>query len=156
MADAEIIHASCVLVGEDAVLVRGAPGAGKSSLCLAVVSEARAAGRFARLVSDDRVRIEPRGGRLIARAAHAIAGLVETRGIGVYSVPHEPAACIRLVVDLVEGQPARMPEPAEATTTLGGISLPRFQIPQGRPLADAVLARLRLIRGQDHDTLVTL
>ncbi len=156
MADARTVHASCVLVGEDAVLVCGAPGAGKSSLCLAVVSEARAAGRFARLVSDDRVRVDPQGGRLIARAVPAIAGLVETRGIGVHRVPHEPAAPIRLVVDLIDGEPARMPEPAEATTTLCGISLPRLQLPQGRPLAETVLTRLRLIREPDHDTLVTL
>jgi HPr kinase/phosphorylase len=156
MADAATLHASCVLIGEDAVLVRGASGSGKSSLCRALVAAAEASGRFARLVSDDRTRVEIRHGRLVARAVPATAGLVETRGIGIHSAPHEPAALVRLVVDLVNGEPPRLPDGDDAAADLCGVRLPRLQGHQDRLSVEAVLTRLRLIREPDHDTLVTL
>jgi HPr kinase/phosphorylase len=156
VADQETLHASCVLVGEDAILVRGAPGAGKSLLCRDLIAAAERAGRFARLVSDDRTRLEARNGRLVARAVKATAGLVETRGIGIYGVPYERAALVRLVVDLVDGEPERMPDEAEATIFLCGIPVDRLLAPRGRPLAETVLTRLRLIPRPDQDTLVTL
>ena len=66
MSDPGTIHAGCVLVGEAGLLIRGASGSGKSTLAREVVSRAVQAGRFGRLVSDDRTRIEARHGRLVA------------------------------------------------------------------------------------------
>ena len=54
----ETIHAGCVLVGEAGLLIRGASGSGKSALAREVVSLALGTGRFGRLVSDDRTRLE--------------------------------------------------------------------------------------------------
>ena len=81
---ATTVHASAVLVGARAVLIRGPSGAGKSRLALDLIAAA-AAGRlrFARLVGDDRVHLEKSGGRLLVRPAAALAGLIELRGTGI-------------------------------------------------------------------------
>ena len=45
----------------------GKTGTGKSTLALALIALASQAGRFARLVADDRVELVAKGGRLLAR-----------------------------------------------------------------------------------------
>ena len=66
---ATTVHASAVLVGARAVVIRGPSGAGKSRLALALIEAARTGTlRFARLVGDDRVHLErPTGGCWCAR-----------------------------------------------------------------------------------------
>src|SRR5437868_6022496 len=110
MPSGATIHASCVLVGEAGVLIRGASGSGKSFLAHMLIAEAAQRGGFARLVCDDRIRIERRGGRLLARAVSPLESCLEVRGVGLLSIPHEPAAVIRLVVDCLGDAPARLPE----------------------------------------------
>ena len=58
------IHASAVLVGARAVLIRGPSGSGKSRLALDLIAAA-AGGRlpFARLVADERAEIDDAAGR---------------------------------------------------------------------------------------------
>ncbi|RAI36158.1 serine/threonine protein kinase, partial [Rhodoplanes roseus] len=51
------LHASTVLVGARAVLIRGASGSGKSRLALRLLDAVAAAGGFARLVADDRTAV---------------------------------------------------------------------------------------------------
>ncbi|MFL4983414.1 MAG: HPr kinase/phosphorylase, partial [Xanthobacteraceae bacterium] len=98
------IHASAVLVGARAILIRGAAGSGKSRLALALI-EAAETGllRFARLVADDRTHVQAVHGRLLARPAEMLAGLIEVRGLGVRRLPFEPLAVVGLVVDLGAG-----------------------------------------------------
>jgi serine kinase of HPr protein (carbohydrate metabolism regulator) len=144
---AAAIHASCVLIGEGAVLVRGEAGAGKTGLCLALLAAARARGLFGRLVADDRVLIEARSGRLVARPHRAVAGLIERRGLGLTPAIHEAAACIRLVVDLVAEPPERLPEPQDLVVEIAGVTLPRIAAMGGEEAAGAeglVLAALVL------------
>ncbi len=124
-------HASAVVVGETGILIRGASGAGKTTLALALVAESLRDRRFARLVADDTVGLEESGGRLIARPHPRTAGLAERRGIGIVRVEHEPACVVRLIVDLVAydaGQPSRLPDDAEMRTTLLGVVLPRLPL----------------------------
>lgn len=126
------VHANAVLVGADGVLIRGAPGAGKSTLTRALVAAAAAEGRFARLVADDRVALSMRHGRLIARPAAALAGLAERRGRGIEVVAHEPAAVVRLVVDLVDDAEAeRMPAPDGLSVRVLAVQLPRQPVARG-------------------------
>ena len=69
------IHASAVLVGARAVLIRGPSGSGKSRLALALLHAARQGLLpFARLVADDRAHVEAAHGRLLVRPAPALAG----------------------------------------------------------------------------------
>ena len=113
-ADAPTVHASAVLTGARAVLIRGGAGAGKSKLALALIDAAQTGLlAFARLVGDDRVHLEPRHGRLLVKPAAALAGLIEVRGLGIRRLAHEPVAVVGLVVDLAADDADRLPESSE-------------------------------------------
>jgi HPr kinase/phosphorylase len=103
---------------------------------------------FARLVSDDRTRLEAVNGRLLARPAPELAGLLEVRGAGLRQLPYEPVAAVFLVIDIVD-EPPRMPAAGDLTVTIDGISLPRLAVASGAdplPLVLAEIARLRSCR----------
>jgi len=139
------IHASAVLVGARAVLIRGPAGCGKSRLALALLAAAaQGLVRFARLVTDDRAELEPRHGRLLVRPPAAIRGLIEIRGLGVRRLPFEPLAVVGLVVDLGASDAQRLPLPHAREILLEGVSLPRLGIlPEADPLP-LVLAAMRI------------
>ena len=135
----EAVHASAVLARGRGVLLRGASGAGKSTLAAALVE------RGARLVADDRVWLSARGGRLLASAPAAIAGLLELRGLGLVAAPFERAAVSRLVVDLVpRDEWERMPKAGALHAELLGVRLPRQPVRGADPasllLVEAALA----------------
>jgi serine kinase of HPr protein (carbohydrate metabolism regulator) len=126
------IHATTIAIGEAGILIRGASGAGKSMLALALIALGRQTGRFARLVADDRTALAAEGGRLLARPVSPLEGLIERRGLGLTPEPHLPAVVVRLVIDLVEVEPARMPEPDHLIVSIAGVALPRLSL-MGRP-----------------------
>jgi hypothetical protein len=98
------VHASAVLIGARAVLIRGPSGSGKSQLALGLIEAARGGAlAFARLVADDRVHLETANGRLLARPAAALAGLIEVRGIGLMRLAYEPCAVDGFVDGLGDG-----------------------------------------------------
>lgn len=136
MSAPQTIHGCALVLGEQGLLIRGASGAGKSSLVLALIEAAAARGLFARLVADDRVQLAVAGGRLLAAPHPAIAGQIEERGRGIRSQLHEQAVRITLIVDLVEVA-ERLPEAKQTQTELGGISLPRLSLPSSLPSESA-------------------
>jgi serine kinase of HPr protein (carbohydrate metabolism regulator) len=143
-ADVGTVHASAVLVGPRAVLVRGPAGSGKSRLAMALI---QAAGRrglipFARLVADDRVELVAAHDRLLARAPEPLAGLIEVRGAGIRRIHHEPIAVVGLVVDLAQPRAERLPGDAQSQTEIAGITLPRLALPAGPDPLPSVLAWL--------------
>jgi HPr kinase/phosphorylase len=77
-------------------------------------------------VSDDRVRIEVRHGRVVARTVPAIAGALEIRGLGLVPTAFEPAAVVRLVVDALTEPADRLPDEADARVDVSGVALPRI------------------------------
>ena len=121
------IHASAVLIGAKAALIRGPSGSGKSQLALALI-EAAAQGAlpFARLVADDRAFVEGRAGRLLVRPAPELAGLIEVRGLGIRRLPYDPAAVVGLVVDLAASDSDRLPAHDAGETTIESVKLPRL------------------------------
>jgi HPr kinase/phosphorylase len=139
------IHASAVLVGARAVLIRGPSGAGKSRLALDLIGAA-AGGRlpFARLVADDRAHVEAAAGRLLVRPARPLEGLIEVRGLGIRRLPFEPAAVVGLVVDLAAADAERLPAPENARTAIAGIALSRLAVAAEAPALPIVLAALRM------------
>jgi serine kinase of HPr protein (carbohydrate metabolism regulator) len=133
------VHASAVLVGARAVLIRGPSAAGKSLLAWELIEAGRGgAVRFARLVGDDRVHLQAAAGRLLASPADALAGLIELRGVGIVRRAHEPCAVVGLVVDLAAADAQRLPERGE--TVVEGVTIPRLGVAPGVPALPLVLA----------------
>jgi HPr kinase/phosphorylase len=136
------IHASAVLTGARAVLIRGPSGAGKSRLALGLIEASRTGAlRFARLVGDDRVHVQAAGGRLLVRPAESLAGLIEVRGLGILRLPYEPGAVVGLVIDL-SANAERLPEAAERQVEIEGLNLPRLAVAAGQEALPAVLTLL--------------
>ena len=142
---APTVHASAVLAGARAVLIRGPSGAGKSRLALALIHAAQTGLlRFARLVGDDRVHLEPCHGRLLVRPAASLAGLIEVRGVGIRRLDHEPVAVVGLVVDLAAADAERLPTATD--TIVSGVRLPHLEVAEGADALPQVLAVLTSIK----------
>ena len=143
------IHASAVLIGAHAVLIRGASGAGKSQLAWQLIGAAPAHIPFARLVADDRAFVEAHHGRLVVRAAPELAGLLEVRGLGIRRLPHEPCAVVGLVVDLAAVDADRLPPREALPTTILGVTLPRLALAPSQPALPALLAMIHTAAAGD-------
>jgi HPr kinase/phosphorylase len=130
-----LLHATTVAIGDDAVLLRGRPGAGKSDLALRLIVHGGA-----RLVADDQTRLERRGDAIAAAAPATIAGKLEVRGIGILEVPSRAEATLRLVADLVAPDSVeRLPEPRFCE--LLGLPVPVVAV---APFEASAEAKLRL------------
>jgi len=123
------IHASAVLVGARAVLIRGPSGSGKSALAYAVIRAGESGAMpLTRLVGDDRVHVEAAHGRVLVRPSGALIGLIEVRGLGIRRLPFEPVAVVGLVVDLAATDSERLPGPETAVAEVAGVRLPRLAV----------------------------
>jgi serine kinase of HPr protein (carbohydrate metabolism regulator) len=114
----ETIHASCVAINGQGVLLSGPSGCGKSDLALRLID------RGAKLVSDDYTIISRQNERLIARAPDTIRGKLEIRGVGIVerdAVQDAPLVCI---FDLNTPE-ERMPE-GNAMREIAAVPLPLF------------------------------
>jgi serine kinase of HPr protein (carbohydrate metabolism regulator) len=133
MTEIPTLHATAVLVGPKAVLIRGASGSGKSLLAWQLLHSAPPQGAlgFVRLVGDDRVHIEARAGRLLVRANAALAGLIEMRGLGIRRLDFEPLAVVGLIVDLGAADGERLPQPGAKQAKIEGVTLPRLAVAPG-------------------------
>jgi serine kinase of HPr protein (carbohydrate metabolism regulator) len=135
-ATSPFIHASALMVGEGAILIRGPSGAGKSQLVLALLAMGAGRGIFTRLIGDDRVALEACSGRLLVSGHPATAGLIEERGTGILSRNRALSGVLRLCVDL-ESDNARLPQEGEDQLQLEGIALPRLAIRRDVPPQEA-------------------
>lgn len=106
------MHASCVALQDRGVLIVGPSGAGKSALALQLMAFG------ADLVSDDQTEIWTEGDSLYARPVAAIAGMIESRGVGILCAPGRDRTDIALVVDLGQSETDRLP-PRRQVTLLG-------------------------------------
>ena len=142
MPERATIHASAVLVGARAVLIRGPSGSGKSRLASGLIEAARTGALvFARLVADDRVHVEALNGRLLVRPAESLAGLIEVRGLGLRRLPFEPVAVVGLAVDLAAADAERLPAASAQTCLIEGIAVPRLAVaPAADPLSGVLAA----------------
>jgi serine kinase of HPr protein (carbohydrate metabolism regulator) len=137
------VHASAVLVGDRAVLIRGPSGSGKSRLAFDLILAGRA-GQIpaAVLVGDDRVYLEAAQGQLVVRPARELAGLIEIRGLGIRRCDFAEQAIVGVVVDLSAADAERMPAPDALFTTVSGVILPRIPLASGCQALPIVIAAL--------------
>jgi serine kinase of HPr protein (carbohydrate metabolism regulator) len=134
------LHATAVIHGESGVLILGPSGSGKSALALALMARASGAGAFCALIGDDRVFVRKADGRLIAWGAANMAGVIERRMAGLIQVRHEPAAIVRLAVELCERgrQWPRMPDDGDSLT-ISDVELPRLALDSALSVCDQAL-----------------
>jgi serine kinase of HPr protein (carbohydrate metabolism regulator) len=132
-----LVHATANAIDGRAVLLRGAPGAGKSDLGLRLID---AGGR---LVADDQSELTRRGESIIVRAPATIAGLIEVRGVGLFRVAALAEAPVALIVDLVAPEAVeRLPEPRHET--IFGVAVPLLEL---APFEASAAAKLRFAVG---------
>jgi serine kinase of HPr protein (carbohydrate metabolism regulator) len=143
----ENLHGTAIALGANAVLIRGAPGSGKSDLalrCLAMAPTALIPGP-AVLVADDRVDVSRGGSGLVASAPASIKGKLEVRGQGIVTVPYVESAALVMVADLVAAEHvARLPDPPAKVELLGNF-LPLLLL---APFEAAAAAKLLLALAQ--------
>jgi HPr kinase/phosphorylase len=139
------VHASAVLVGQRAVLIRGPSGAGKSRLAFDLILAGRS-GQIAPcvLVGDDRVHLDTAGGQIVVRPAGELAGLIEIRGLGIRRCEFAGEAILGLVVDLSAADAERLPPSEALVTRINGIEIPRIPVAIGYAALPLVLAALTM------------
>jgi serine kinase of HPr protein (carbohydrate metabolism regulator) len=131
-----LVHATCVAVEEDGILIRGPSGSGKSDLALRLIDEG------AVLVADDQTEVEVRNDCVMAACPVSIAGMLEVRGLGIVSLDWRASCSIRLVVDLVpQASVERHPEIEDRLCHDFGPPLPRVAL---APFEASATAKLRL------------
>ncbi len=119
-------QASCVAIGNRALLIEGGPGSGKSSLALALID------RGAVLIGDDSVLLEVCGSELLARPHPQTRGLLEVRGLGLLPFPLCDQAPVALVIRLSLDAPRYRDSPE--MWEFSGVTLPLIQLWPGSPV----------------------
>jgi HPr kinase/phosphorylase len=131
------LHGTTVSINGMAVLMRGAPGVGKSDLALQLL-DASSDDVPVVLVADDQTEITLQQQRLVARAPRTIAGLLEVRGMGLMPVAHALEAPLLLVVDLCSAtQIERLPALADCRTRILDHEVHCLRIDASKPSAAA-------------------
>lgn len=125
-------HASAVMVGDRAVLIRGPSGSGKSRLAFALILAGRAGQIPATtLIGDDRIILSSNNGRLYAQGVSELAGMIEIYGLGIRTCDSTAAGTVAVVIDLAAKDAARLPPPKALKTAVEGVELPRIPVAKG-------------------------
>lgn len=135
------VHGSCVDFDGSGLLVTGASGQGKSALCLSLIELG------GRLVSDDQVDLRIDGDRVRGRGKPGFEGLIEARHIGILRAPFCAETSLKLVIDLDQAEPERVPP--RRHTHIGVIQV---DLILGRNIPNlAIASKLWLLSGR-YDT----
>ena len=126
-----LLHATTVAIAEQAVLIIGPSGGGKSALALQLMALG------AQLIADDRTEVHRAAHQVIASVPKAIEGKIEARGVGILEVSVAGPTPIGLVVDLSKRETQRMPQ--AHTHDVLGVALPCLHNAVGVHFPSAIL-----------------
>ena len=135
LASSTVMHSSSVSCDNDAVLIIGRSGTGKSSLALELIS------RGAILVADDRTLIQNDGINLSASPVPETAGKIEARGVGILSTPCAQMKRVVLVVDMDKEETLRLP--TKRYMEILGYKLPLIHAKNNPVIAGVIMVYLR-------------
>jgi HPr kinase/phosphorylase len=130
-----ILHASCVALEGQGLLITGTSGQGKSALALQLMAYG------AQLVADDRTLLQLLDGQVIASAPEPIRGLIEARYMGLLHAQIRSPVPVTALVDLDEAETERLP--VRSFTQLLGQDVPRLKRVDGAHFAPALMQHLR-------------
>ena len=101
-----LIHASSVAINNQAVLLAGPSGSGKSDLALRLIDEG------AVLIADDQTLVARDKNTLIASAPDTLKNLIEVRQVGLLRMPEIVTAPVALYIVLtsLDDTGERLPE----------------------------------------------
>lgn len=136
------LHATGVAIDGRGVMLRGAPGSGKSDLALRLIDQPGLGigcePMHSKLIGDDQIILKRDGDNLVVLPAPELAGMLEIRGIGIVQCPYAAEVPLALIVDLVPtAQIERLPEPVSARFEALGVLVPRVDIDPRQPSATA-------------------
>lgn len=143
------IHATVIVAGTAGLAFVGPSGCGKSSIAFTCLAEARAQGKYAALIADDRVDVSLQNGRIVASRPAAIAGLIELRHAGIVNAASQKSAVIDACVMPIGAEADRMPEENEDHQLAFGIRVPLLRIPVHTTAPLAFLEALLHVRSDD-------
>lgn len=123
------LHATTVQIRGRGVMLMGKSGAGKTETALTLIERAVTRGEEALLVSDDRTLLHVDGSKLLASVPDSLAGGVEIRGAGLFTVAYVKQTPIDLVVILVSREEAER-YPSGENWQFEGIEIPRLLLPE--------------------------
>lgn len=133
------IDGVAVAIDNQAVLLRGPSGSGRSDLALRLIDEG------AKLISDEQVELHREGDRLLvgvpAVMPGTLKGVIEARGVGLISVPHVNRFVeLAWVIDMADAADIERMPAADVAEYLG-VSAPLLKLD---PFAVSATAKLRL------------
>lgn len=118
----ENVHATCVELNKNGILLLGKSGAGKSDVALRLIRRENAL-----LVADDRVDLTVFQNQIKATCPNNLEGLLEIRGIGICQMPFQKQTLIRLAVQLTEAaEVERLPQ--ESSYIFEGVPVPLVRL----------------------------
>lgn len=133
-------HATAIEWENVGILIRGAPGSGKTELALKLI------GAGATLIADDQVILNNEENKMMASCPPQLTGLMEIKAIGIVEMNHKVETTVGLVIDLVDNEEA-VPEPEVAEIL--GIHLPLLRLnPFYLASTQKVRLAVNLIRGK--------
>ena len=131
-AAAAELHASVASWSGRGILLRGAPGSGKSALLARLLE----AGAY--LVADDVARVE-RHGTVLRATGVATPGLIELRGNGIFRLATTVGVPVSLCVELGAGRERERLPPRRRTAAIAGVDVPLLAVDGGDPAAVACI-----------------
>lgn len=123
MSEKMQIHASLVAIDEKGVLLCGKSGRGKSDLAFRLIES-----KSAQLVADDVVDLFVSKNVLYGKAPDELRGLLEVRGVGIYSYKYLDKIQISLIVNLVDDISVVERLPVEKKKSLLGVDVEEYDL----------------------------